>query len=283
MKRFSAIFAAAFLGIAGYAEEPQSDFAKAQAELKARAPEDYAKIEKLAATDLNAALHEFRSTARKHNVKLPRPSFQRSRRQPTDGEWPGRGSRPGRGDRQRRGDRPGRGGTSPMLLLIADGKVRKAFPQEFDAINRELCAAEEKLEKLAERAGVKYPQDFTATLRKLRAAAPEKMAEIEQLAAEDPRRAFRELGELAREQGIGFAAPGGRGGRRGDDRGRGRGRDEIEKPEPRRINSVPIRKLREEFPEEMKRYEELRQEDPAAAKKLLLELNERLNKQRSGK
>ena len=63
MRRFSAIVAAAALGIAGYAAEQPEGFAKAQAELKARAPEDYAKIEKLAATDLSAALREFRAAA----------------------------------------------------------------------------------------------------------------------------------------------------------------------------------------------------------------------------
>ena len=60
-------------------------------------------------------------------------------------------------------------------------------------------------------------------------------------------------------------------------------REEIEKPEPRRLNNLPLRKLRKAFPEEMKKYEELRQEDPAAAKKLLMDLTERLNKKPSGK
>ena len=278
MKRFSAILAAAVLGIAGYAADEPSAFAKAQAELKARAPEEYAKIEKLAATDLYAAMREFRAAAQKHNISIPRPNFQRP---PTDGERPDFGDRPGRGDRQRRGDRPRRGGINPMTMLVVDGKIRKAFPQEFDAVTRELCAAEERLHTLAERAGVQYPQDFSSTIRKLRIAAPDKMAEIEQLAAEDPRGAFRALSELAREQGLGMTSMFGRGGRRGgDDR---RGRDEIEKPEPRRISTAPLRKLREAFPEEMKRYEELRQEDPAAAKKLLLELNDRLNRNRTEK
>ena len=68
MKRFSAICIAALTGLNLYAaetktpEEP-SDFAKAQTVLKQRAPEEYAKIEKLAATDLHAALREFRAAA----------------------------------------------------------------------------------------------------------------------------------------------------------------------------------------------------------------------------
>jgi len=275
MKCFHAILAAAALVVSAYAAEEPGDFAKAQAELKARAPEDYAKIEKLAATDLNAAMREFRAAARKHGVKIPRPQVQRSRRPGAEGARPGRG-----------GERPGRErgrGINPMTQLIIDGKIRKAFPQEFDAVNRELCAVEEKLEKLAERAGVKYPLNFNAQLHKLRVAAPEKMAEIELMAAEDPRGAFRAINELAKEHGLEIAAPGMRGRRGGERPGRGpRGGGE-EKLEPRRIATPPLRKLREEFPEEMKRYDELRQEDPEAAKKLLLELNDRLKKQRPGR
>ena len=257
MKLFSAICAAALLTVAGFAEEPPSEFAKAQAELKARAPEEFARIEKLAATDLNAALREFRSVARKHNVKLPRPNFQRNRR--PDGE----------GRRQWRGDRPGRGG-NPLEQLTADAAIRKAFPQEFAAVNGELCAAEAKMRDLAKRAGVDYPNSPAAMIRQLRVAAPEKLAEVERLAEDDPRAAFRAFSELMQEQGLGFAPPPDRG-RRGFG-----GRDREEKPEPRRLSNPPLRKLREAFPEEMKRYEELRQEDPAAAKKLLLELSERL-------
>ena len=43
-----------------------------------------------------------------------------------------------------------------------------------------------------------------------------------------------------------------------------------------------MRRLREAFPEEMKRYETLRQEDPEAAKKLLLDLTRRLEHEGSG-
>ena len=100
MKHFYAICAAALLGIAAYAADQPSEFAKVQAELKTRAPEEYAKIEKLAATDLNAALHEFRAAAKKHDLKLPRPSLQRNRRPPVDGDGAEHGDRPWRGDRR---------------------------------------------------------------------------------------------------------------------------------------------------------------------------------------
>ena len=270
MKHWHVICAAALLGITGYAAETPSEFAKVQAELKTRAPVEYARIEKLAATDLNAAMREFRATAKKHDIKLPRPNIQRNRNA-SGGEFPGRGGRWGRGER------PGR--ANPLAQLAADGKIRSAFPAEFDAVTREMCAAEEKMRKLAERAGVTYQPNFSSQLRKLRVAAPEKLAEIERTAEDDPRAAFRELNELAREQGIEIAAPMMRG-RRGEGRPP---RDGEAKPEPRRIKNPPLRKLRETFPGEMKKYEELRQEDPAAAKKLLLELTEKLNARQTGK
>jgi len=282
MKLFSAICAAALLTAAVHAAETAGDFAKAQAELKARAPEDYAKIEKLAATDLNAAMREFRAAAKKHDIKLPRLQLQRNRRPAIDGERPERGGeRPERGGRQGRGGRFGRGGATPFAQLAADAKIRKEFPQEFDAVNAELCAAEEKLRKLAERAGVNYPQNFSTAIRKLRVSDPGRMAEIERMADDDPRGAFRALGELAAERNVelGFSAMRGRRGGGGG----GRPGEEMEKPAPRRLNNPPLRKLRETFPEEMKKYNELRQEDPAAAKKLLLELTEKLNKGKSEK
>ena len=55
-----------------------------------------------------------------------------------------------------------------------------------------------------------------------------------------------------------------------------------EKPEPRRMSNPPLRKLRTAFPEEMARYDELRQEDPAAAAKLLRELADKLKEQSDG-
>ena len=276
MKIFSALCIAVLLGMGAYAAEdaaPPSDFAKVQAALKQRAPEEYAKIEKLAATDLNAALREFRELARKRDLKLPRPGG-RNRRGPDGGDRPMHGGHPGRGDRQMRG-----GG--PLETLILDAKLRKRFPEEFAAAVRELIAAEDKLNQLAERGGVKYPPNFISQLRRLRDRAPEKFAAIESKAATEPREGLRELVELAREQGIELGMPtmrGRRGGRGGPE---GRGGDFTgEKPAPRKLSTPPLRKLREKFPEEMRRYESLRQEDPAAAAKLLRELAERLKNEK---
>ena len=287
MKKLSAVFIAALLGLSAYAAENApahpSEFAKAQAALKERAPEEYAKIEKLAATDLYAAMREFRALAQKHDVKLPRPGFgSRHRRGPGEGrgDFPGRGGdRPGRGDFPGRGSRSGRGG-GMMEQIVAEGKMRAKFPEEYDAAVKELNAAEDKLQQLAERAEVKIPRNMISQLRRLREKAPEKFAEIERRAAEEPREAMRELFELAEANGIELDMPmmrGGRGGRPG----RG-GEAPEEKPEPRKISNPPIRKLREAFPEEMERYDALRQEDPAAAAKLLRELAEKLKERSAG-
>lgn len=288
MKKLSAVFIAALLGLGAYAADDaqaqSGEFAKAQATLKERAPEEYAKIEKLAATDLNAALRELRSLARKHDVKLPRSGFgSRNRRgfedggRPGRGEFPGRGDFPGRGNFPGRGDRPGRGG-GMMEQIAADGKIRAKFPEEYTAVVNELNAAEDKLYQLAERAEVKYPRNMMSQFRRLREKAPEKFAEIESRAADEPREAMRELFELAEANGIELAMPmmrGGRGPRGGD-------AAPEEKPEPRRMSNPPLRKLRTAFPEEMARYDELRQEDPAAAAKLLRELADKLKEQSDG-
>ncbi len=278
MKRFSALCIAALLGLGAYAAEdtatPPSDFAKVQAELKQRAPEEYAKIEKLAATDLNAALREFREAARKHDLKLPRPAGGRYRRGPENGDRQMRGGFPGRGDRQMRG-----GG--PLEALTADAKLREKFPVEFAAVVRELLAAEDKLNNLAERGGVKYPPNFISQLRRLHDKAPKKFAAIEAKIAADPREGMRELFELAREQGIELVMPMMRGRRGGRGNPDGHGGDFAdEKPAPRKLSTPPLRKLREKFPEEMRRYESLRQEDPAAATRLLRELAERLEREK---
>ena len=277
MKKLSALCIAALLGLGAYAAETAparpSEFAKAQATLKERAPEEYAKIEKLAATDLYAALRELRALAQKHDVKLPRPSFgSRNRRGPGDGDRPGRGEFPGRGGRS------GRGG-GMMEQIVAEGKINAKFPEEFAAVMKELNAAEDKLYQLAEKAEVKIPRNLISQLRRLREKAPEKFAEIERRADDEPREAMRELFELAEANGIELAMPmmrGGRGGRPG------RGDAPEEKPEPRKISKAPIRKLREAFPEDMARYDSLRQEDPAAAARLLRDLTEKLKGQPAG-
>jgi len=271
MNRFSAVIAAALLGLGAYAADvpaSPSEFAKAQAALKEKHPEEYAKIEKLAATDLSAALKAFRNVARKYKL-MP----QREPSQPRDGNF----------GRHRSGARHGGGrGGNPLSTLAAEGRIRARFPEEYAAVSREMSAAEEKMRSLAERAGVDYPPSLAVQLRLLRNKAPERFTAIEEKAAESPREAMRELMRLAAEENVTLPIMAGRGGMRGGMRGDRPHRGDMDKPEPRRLKNPPMRRLRETFPEEMKRYEDLRQSDPDGAAKLLRELMSKLESDRSG-
>lgn len=283
MKRFLTIGAAALLGLCASAADVRAagdgEFAKAQAALKAKAPEAYAKIEKLAATDLNAALREFRKLAREQKIQLPRPTFSLGDR--------GRRVFPGddRAERYPRGDRGGRPGMSggrsgnPLAALIAESQIRAKFPTEFAEAAGQLAAAENRMRELAAKAHVEYPRNFSSQLRVLREKAPRRFAEIEAKAADSPREAMRELMALADEEKIELALPvrGGRGGRGG------RADAAEHRPEPRKVSHPPLRKLRETFPDEMKRYEQLRRNDPSAAAKLLRELAAKLETERSAR
>ena len=70
MKLSSALCAVVFATCCVYAAEtapakeaPASDFSKLQAALKAKDPEGFAKVEKLAGSDLEAAMRELRELA----------------------------------------------------------------------------------------------------------------------------------------------------------------------------------------------------------------------------
>lgn len=273
MKRFTAIGAALLLGLVMHAAEEQnsgeSEFSRAQAALKQKAPEAYAKVEKLAATDLDAALREFRKLAREQNVQLPRPQFGgshggRGRRMPPDGGRHGRG-----------GSRGGMRGMNPLAALAAENKLREKYPEEFAKFSRERAEAEAGIRGLAAKAHVEYPTDITGKFRALRERAPERFDAILAKSEEDQRGAMMELMNLASEENVDLGFPMMRG-----DRHMGRMEHRESRPEPRKLNHPPLRKLRENFPEEMKRYEELRREDPKAAEKLLRELAAKLEAKR---
>jgi len=261
---------------------PASDFSQLQSTLKTKDPEGYAKVEKLAATDLEAAMREFRELAAKHNLRMPFRRFQ-------GGEPPFRGGREGGGEggRDRRGpggDRGGRrGGMNPLGQFSAESEIAEKFPEDYAKVSAELSAAENKMAKLAERAGVEYRVSLSTQLRELRAKAPARFAEVERLAKESPMEAWRELMQLAKDENVKLSMPFGRGGRGpggpGGPGGRGHG-GPGGNGEMRRVNAPPpMGRLREAFPEEMKRYESLRDSDPKAAETLLRGLVEQLKSQ----
>ena len=128
---------------------------------------------------------------------------------------------------------------------------------------------------LAARAHVEYPQNFTTQLRVLRGKAPEGFNAVVAKYPEDPRGAMADLMRLAEEHDVDLALP--MRNRRGGGERMERGERQEGRPEPRKVNLPPMRKLREKFPEEMKRYEELKRQDPNAAAKLLRELAAKLD------
>ena len=286
MKLSSALYAVIFAACCAYAAEkvpeksvPASDFSKLQSALKVKDPEGFAKVEQLAASDLDAAMHALRDLARKHNMQIPLRRFPGGGDAgPGPRDFGGRRGGPGGGDRHGRGG--GRGGMNPLGQFAAESEISAKFPEEYAKVSAELSAAEGKMVKLAERAGVEYRVSFVTQLRELRAKAPDRFAEVERLAKESPMEAMRELMKLARDENVKLSMPFGRGGRGpggGDRHGRGGDR---QAGELRKVQAPPpMGKLREVFPEDMKRYESLRDSDPQAAERLLRELVERLRAQ----
>ena len=91
--------------------------------------------------------------------------------------------------------------------------------------------------------------------------------------------AWRELTKLAKDENVKLSMPFQRGGRGGHGGGRG-GAPGTGSGEMRKVQAPPpMSRLRETFPEDMKRYESLRDSDPSAAEQLLRELVGRLNAQ----
>lgn len=194
---------------------------------------------------------------------------------------PRRGGRMDRrpGERGERGERGGRNmGAAMFGRWIAEAKMAAAFPEKF----AELEAAREKYEKdfaaLAAQAKVELPPRRDDAMRQLRKKAPKEFNAIVLEMEDSPREAMGKLRDLAQKHDIKlFNAPGGR-----DGRGRfGRGGPGGEGMVPsRRINAPDLGKLRRKYPEEMKAYDALREEDPKAAREKLREI---MDMERGGK
>ena len=287
MKLSSVLCATVFASFCVYAAEtaptkpetPASDFSKLQSALKAKDPEGFAKVEKLAASDLEAAMRELRDLARKHKIQMPIRRFPGG--EPGGGRDFGGGRRGGPGGPG--GDRPGRGGMNPLGQFAAESEIGTKFPEEYAKVSAELSAAENKMAQLAERAGVEYRISLSTQLRTLRAKNPDRFAEVERLAKESPMEAWRELMKLAKDENVKLSMPFGRGGRGGGHGGHGGGRGpggQGGSGEMRKVQAPPpMARLREAFPEDMKRYETLRDTDPAAAERLLRGLVDQLHGQ----
>jgi len=303
MKKVSMAGAVAALLVVSASGSPYSE---AQAKIKEKFPEEYAKIQTLAATDLGEAQKKMAELARKGNISLPRESG-RSRFGGREGREGGfRGGREGR-EGESRGGREGREGGSrggreggfrggrgmggmggmgmmrrfnPLRRFVAESQIKSKFPAEYAAADKELLAAAEKIDELAKKAKVTLPVSTELRMRQLRAKAPEDFAKLEEQSESDPRSVFGGLRELAEKNGVtlyenaGNGAGPGRGGREGEAR--------RERPQGRENAGQMIRRLRRKYPEEMKEIEALRSENPKEFSRRLQELNRRYAQENAG-
>ncbi len=260
------------------------DWTKIQADLKAKYPKEYAEIETLQKTDLNAAMEKFRELARKANVELPRRAFERGGEQ-RGGEQ--RGQRQQGGERGARGgERGDRGGRQQGGMTMggnaraeAEAKIKEKFPAEYGEIEKMRLDSNTKLRELATKAGVELPMTLDEQMADLKAKYPKEVAEIEALRQTDPRAAFQKTRELADKAGITLNFGGGRqqgGGRQMGPGGAPQG-DNAAPPPARRVNPAQqVRLLREKFPTEMAEIDKLRETDPGAAGAKTRELMKKL-------
>ena len=254
-------------------QDNSAEWAKAQAELKKKYPEKFKEIEKLQATNLFAALEKMRELASEASVTLP------SDRRGPRGGW--RGGMSGEGG-DRRGGMGMRGGMSGGMFgnmrsprTSIEAELKEKYPAEYAEVEKQRILAENKLEELAKKANVKLP----ATTESVRLKMVElknsgkfktEFEEIEKLRADDPRAAFQKTRELMQKAGIempqmGRFATGGFG-RPGNSEMEAISRTPRENPMRRLMD------LRKKYPEEMRRLDAARRDNPEAYRKGVMEL-----------
>lgn len=237
-------------------QDSSAEWAKAQAELKKKYPEKYKEIEKLQATNLFAAMEKMRELASEASVTLPG-----SRR----GNW---GGRPG-----------GMGMPGSMGMMgnmrnpraSVEAELKTKYPAEYAEIEKQRMLAENKLEELAKKANVKLPattESVRLKMEELKNSGKYKteFEEIEKLRTSDPRAAFMKTRELMAKAGIEMPEM---------RRGGMTGAADSEVAAPRGSRENPMRRimeLRRKYPEEMKKLDALRRENPKAYRDGVMEL-----------
>lgn len=174
----------------------------------------------------------------------------------------------GGGRRQMNGRRQMGGGMmmGGLSNFVAEEEIRTKFPKEFAELEKSALELDKKQAELAAKAGVKLQETMECKLRKLRAADPAGFSAAIAEFKKNPRNGFSKMTELAKKHKIElFQRPG--------------GNRQLPKPPAsgRDIGRPDFRKLRRLYPEEMKKYEELRRENPAEARKILEGLVKRAN------
>ena len=151
--------------------------------------------------------------------------------------------------------------------VLAFEAIREKFPQETAELDKAALATEAKYAELAKKAEIEVPASLESNLLKLRAADSAAYTAAIKAIKENPRQNFTKLAELAKKHNIELFPA-----RRTPMR---EGRN-VEAPNKSRdVKRPDFRKLRKDFPEEMKQYAELRNSDPAKARALLQDLIKR--------
>lgn len=254
-------------------QDNSAEWAKVQAELRKKYPEKFKEIEKLQATNLYAALEKMRELASEASMTLPS-----DRRGPRGGR---RGAGEGGDWRGGMGMRPGMSGGGGMFgnmrnpRASVEAELKEKYPAEYAEVEKQRILAENKLEDLAKKANVKLPattESVRLKMEELKNSGKFKaeFEEIEKLRADDPRAAFQKTRELMQKAGIempqmGRFATGGFG-RQGNSEAEDISRTPRENPMRRLMD------LRKKYPEEMRRLEAARRNDPEAYRKGVMEL-----------
>ena len=254
--------------------ETLEQWAAVQAQLKKEFPKQYAEIETLQKTNIFAAFEKLRALAKTADIQTP---AQFSGRGPEGGWRPGRehGGREGFGGG--RGDWRGRNRGNSRNAVEA--KLKTDFAAEYAEVTKLRIEALNKLEALARKAKVTLPEDWNSYQLKLEAIrlSGKYKTEFEKIDAlmkkGEIRAALAETSQIAKKEGMEPPAFGPRGGRDG------RGGPEGGPGEPARGGrDNPLQKLREvrkKYPEEVKKLEAIRRDDPRAYRDGIRKLIER--------
>lgn len=241
--------------------ETAQKWSDVQSQLKKKFPEKFAEIEALAQTNIAQAMEKMTRLAREAKIATPMP--QR-----------GRGGRGGRGE----GFGGGRGGFGMMgsPRAEAEKRIKAKFPKEYEEIVKAREQAEENLQALAKKADVKLPLTQEAQMKKMaeiREKYKTEFEEIRKMRQTDPQGAMERTAEIFKREGIEmprmgmgrFGAP--NEGRKAPQQARrGNARQDMQKK---------MELLRKAYPEEMKKLDELRKEDPAQFRNELRKLSKR--------
>lgn len=169
---------------------------------------------------------------------------------------------------QNGGQRGQRGNIGQMMFarILAEEKIAAAAPEKYAALEAAREKYEAELEALAKETGVTLPQDRDSALRKIRKKFPAEFAAIMKKVDTDFRQAMVELQQLAEKAGVRLGGFRNSGNNRGRQSGDGNGMA------PRNISMPNMGELRRKYPEQMRKYDELRRTDRKAAEQMLREI-----------